>query len=139
MVAGDGVHQLILEDGKPVAKAGDDVAPKIFAGLQEQSVMTLGGVVRRQRRQRAVQLIDAHGSEDLIHVAQAPLLDGQQIAFFIPQIADVVDQSHQEIQLRTAPKVIGLLGTGGVLDNGVGHRLHQIRFCVQSIETVPAI
>ena len=25
------------------------------------------------------------------------------------------------------------------MDNGVGHRLHQIRFCVQSIEAVPAI
>ena len=139
MVAGDGVHQLILEDGKPVAKAGDDVAPKIFAGLQEQSVMTLGGVVRRQRHQRAVQLIDAHGGKDLIHVAQTPLLDGQQITLFIPQIADVVDQGHQEIQLRTAPEVVGLFGAGGVLDDGVGHRLYQICFRVQSIATVPAI
>ena len=69
MVAGDGVHQFVLEDGKPVAKAGDDVAPEIFAGLQEQSVVTFGGVVRRQRRQRAVQLIDAHGGKDLIHIA----------------------------------------------------------------------
>ena len=139
MVAGDGVHQFVLEDGKPVAKTGDDIAPEIFAGFQEQSMMTLGGVVRRQRRQRAVQLIDAHGGKDLIHVAQTPLLDGQQITLFIPQIADVVEQSHQEIQLRTAPEIVGLLGTGGILDNGVGHRLHQIRFRVQSIETVPAI
>ena len=139
MVAGDGVHQFVLEDGKPITKAGDDVAPEVFAGLQEQSVMALGGVVRRQRRQRAVQLIDAHGGEDLIHVAQTPLLDGQQITLFIPQIADIVDQGHQEIQLRTAPEIVGLLGTGGILDNGVGHRLYQICFCVQSIETVPAI
>ena len=27
VVAGDGVHQFVLEDGKPVAKTGDDVAP----------------------------------------------------------------------------------------------------------------
>ena len=97
MVAGDGVHQFVLEDGKPITKAGDDVAPEVFARLQEQSVMPLGGVVRRQRRQCAVQLIDAHGGKDLIHVAQTPLLDGQQITLFIPQIADIVDQSHQEI------------------------------------------
>ena len=139
VVAGDGVHQLILEDGKSITKAGDDVAPEVFAGFQEQSMMALGRVIGRQRRQRAVQLIDAHGGKDPIHVAQTPLLDGQQIPLFIPQIADVVDQGHQEVQFRTAPKVIGLLGTGGVLDNGVGHRLHQIRFCVQAIETVPAI
>ena len=101
--------------------------------------MALGGVVRRQRCQRAVQLIDAHGGKDMIHVAQTPLLDGQQITLFIPQIADVVDQGHQEIQLRTAPEVIGLFGAGGILDDGVGHRLHQIRFRVQAIETVPAI
>ena len=69
MVAGDGVHQLILEDGKPVAETGDDVAPEIFACLQEQPVMALGGVIGRQRRQRAVQLIDAHGGKDLIYVA----------------------------------------------------------------------
>lgn len=86
-----------------------------------------------------VQLIDAHGGKDLIHVAQTPLLDGQQITLFIPQIADVVDQGHQEIQLRTASEIIGFLGTGGILDDGVGHRLYQICFCVQSIETVPAI
>ena len=139
VVAGDGVHQFVLEDGKPVAKAGDDIAPEIFAGFQEQPMMALGRVIRRQRRQRAVQLIDAHGGEDLIHVAQTPLLDGQQITLFIPQIADVVNQSHQEIQLCTAPEIVSLLGAGCVLDNGVGHRLHQIRFCVQSIETVPAI
>ena len=102
-------------------------------------MVALGGVIGRQRRQRAVQLIDAHGGKDLIHVAQTPLLDGQQIALFIPQIADIMDQGHQEIQLCTAPEIVGLLGTGGVLDNGVGHRLHQICFCVQSIETVPAI
>ena len=101
--------------------------------------MALGGVIGRQRRQCAVQLIDAHGGKDLIHVAQTPLLDGQQITLFIPQIADIVDQGHQEIQLRTAPEVIGLFGAGGILDDGVGHRLYQIRFCVQSIETVPAI
>ena len=139
MVAGDGVHQFVLEDGKPITKAGDDVAPEIFACLQEQPVMALGGVIGRQRRQRAVQFIDAHSGENLIHIAQPPLLDGQQIPLFIPQIADVVDQGHQEVQFRTAPKVIGLLGTGGVLDNGVGHRLHQIRFRVQSIEAIPAI
>ena len=102
-------------------------------------MMALGGVIGRQRCQRAVQFIDAHGGEDLIHVAQAPLLDGQQITLVIPQIADVVDQCHQEIQLRTAPEIVGLLGTGGVLDDGVGHRLHQIRFRIQAIETVPAI
>lgn len=102
-------------------------------------MVAFGGVVRRQRRQCAVQLIDAHGSKDLIHVAQTPLLDGQQITLFIPQIADIMDQGHQEIQLRTTPKVIGLFGAGGILDDGVGHRLHQIRFRVQAIETVPAI
>ena len=69
MVAGNGVHQLILEDGKSITKAGDDVAPEIFAGFQEQPMVALGRMVRRQRRQRAVQFIDAHGGKDLIHVA----------------------------------------------------------------------
>ena len=53
----------------------------------------------------------------------------------------IYDAAHT-FGVKYKDKGIGLYGDasmGGILDNGVGHRLHQIRFCVQSIETIPAI
>ncbi len=50
-----------------------------------------------------------------------------------------MDQRHEEIQFRAAPEVVRLPWARGVLDNGVGHRLSQLGFLVQSIQAVPAI
>lgn len=43
MVAGDLVHQGILEDRQSVAQSNGDVAPQVFPGLEEQAVVPLAG------------------------------------------------------------------------------------------------
>ncbi len=83
MVAGDGVHQLVLEDGQPVAQADGDAAPQVFLGLEEQAVMAFGRVVGRQLGQGSVDVLDALMGQHLVHISQPPFLDGQQIALSV--------------------------------------------------------
>lgn len=47
VVAGDLVHQRILKDREPVAKADDDVAPEVFSCFQKEAVGPFGGMLRR--------------------------------------------------------------------------------------------
>ncbi len=48
VVPGDGVHQLVLKNSQPVAQSNGNVAPEIFPGLEEQTVVALGRVLRGQ-------------------------------------------------------------------------------------------
>ena len=139
MVPGDGVHQLVLEDGQAVAQADGDAAPQVFLGLEEQAVVALGRVVRGELGQGAVDVLDALMGQKLVHVPQSPLFNGEQIALGVLQIHHVVDQRHEEIQLRAAPEVVCLTGPRGVLDDGVGHRLGQLGVLVQPIQAVPTV
>ena len=139
MVASDLIHQRVLKDGKPVAQADDDIAPEVFAGLQEQTVWPLGRMLRRQLCQNAVDLVYTFIGQDLIDIAKAALLDGEQIAPGVLQVADIVDERHEQIQLSTAPEVVCFIGTGGILDDGVGHRAHKVWVGVQTGQTVPSI
>ena len=139
MVAGDLVHQRILKDREPVAKADDDVAPEVFSCFQKEAVGAFGGMLRRQLRKDAVDLVDAFIGEDLIDVSEAALLQRKKIAAGILQIADIVDKCHQEVQFRTAPEVIRLLGAGGILNDGVGHGGYKVRICFQSRKAVPTV
>lgn len=59
VVAGDLVHQRILKDRKTVAKTDDDIAPEVFSCLQKEAVGAFGGMLRRQLRKDAVDLVDA--------------------------------------------------------------------------------
>lgn len=77
--------------------------------------------------------------EDLIDVSEAALLQRKKIAAGILQIADIVDKCHQEVQFRTAPEVIRLLGAGGILNDGVGHGGYKVRICFQSRKAVPTV
>ena len=95
MVAGDLVHQRVLKDREAVAQADDDVAPKVFSRLQEQSVRALGRMFRRKFRQNAVDLIDAFIGEDLIDVSETALLQREKIAAGVLQITDIVDKRHE--------------------------------------------
>ena len=97
MVAGDLVYQGILEDRQAVAKANGDVAPEVFPCLEEQSVVPLRRMIRWQLRQGAVDVIDALFRQHAVYVAKTALLDGEQVALFVLQVADVVDEGHQEI------------------------------------------
>ena len=139
MVAGNRIHQLILENGQAVAQSNGDIPPEVFPGLEEQAVVPLGRVFRGQLGQGAVDLLDALVGQQLVHIPQPPLFDGQQLAVGVLQIADVVDEGHEQIQLRPAPEVVRLLGTGGVLNDGVGHRLHQLGLLIQGVQAVPAV
>ena len=139
MVAGDLVHQRILKDRETVAKADDDIAPEVFSRLQKEPVWSLGRMLRRQLRKDAVDLVDAFIGEDLIDVSEAALLQRKKIAAGILQIADIVDERHQEVQFRTAPEVIRLLGAGGILNDGVGHGGYKVRICFQSRKAVPTV
>ena len=139
MVASDLIHQRVLKDGKPVAQADDDIAPEVFAGLQEQTVRPLGGMLRRQLCQDTIDLVDTFVGKNLIDVAKATLLDGEQIAPGVFHVADIVDERHEQVQLCTAPEVVCLIRPGSVLDNGIGHRGHEVWVGVQIGKTVPAI
>lgn len=101
--------------------------------------MSLCRVLRRKLGQDVIDLIDALVSQNLIDVAQTALLDGQQPSLLVLEIADIMNERHQQIQLRAAPEVVRLPGTGSVLNDRVGHRLHQFRFRVQRVQTVPAV
>ena len=96
-------------------------------------------MLRGELGQSAVDFLDALVGQQLVHIPQSPLFDGQQLAVGALQVADVVDEGHKQIQLRPAPEVVRLLGAGGVLDNGVGHRLHQLGLLVQGVQAVPAV
>ena len=50
-----------------------------------------------------------------------------------------MDERHEQIQLRPAPEVVRLFWAGGVLDNRVCHRLHQMSLLLQGVQAVPAI
>lgn len=80
VVAGDFVHQRILKDREPVAKTDDDIAPEVFPCLQKEAVGPFGGMLRRQLRKDAVDLVDAFIGEDLIDVSEAALLQRKKIA-----------------------------------------------------------
>ena len=97
MVAGDLIHQWVLEHRETVAETDDDVAPKVFSRLQEEAVGTLGRMLRRELRQRAVDLVDALIGEDLINITKAALLQGKQVSALILLIADIVDERHEKI------------------------------------------
>ena len=97
MVAGDLIHQRVLEHREAVAETDDDVAPKVFSRLQKQPVGTLGRMLRRKLRQRAVDLVDALIGEDLINITKAALLQGKQVSALILLIADIVDERHEKI------------------------------------------
>ena len=139
MVAGDLIDQRILEHRKAVAKSDDDIAPEVFSRLQEEAVGTLGRMLRRKLRQRAIDLVDALIGEDLINIAKAALLQGKQVSALILFITDVVDQRHEKVQLRTAPEVVGFLGTGGILNDGVCHGGHKVGVSIQPRKAVPAV
>ena len=139
MVAGDLIDQRILEHRKSVAQSDDDIAPEVFSRLQEEAVGTLGRMLRRELRQRAVDLVDALIGEDLIDIAKAALLQGKQVSTLILFITDIVDQRHEKVQLRTAPEVVCFIGTGGVLNNGVGHGGHKVGVGIQPRKAVPAV
>ena len=96
-------------------------------------------MVGRELGKDAVELRDAHGGQHLVDLSEAALLDGQQPSVFVLQIGDIVDHRHEQIQLRPAPEVVGLMGAGGVLDDRVCHGLHQLRFGVQTVKAVPAV
>ena len=139
VVPGDLVHQLILVDGQPVAQSNDDVAPKIFFRFEEQTMMATGRVVRRQGSQFPVDCFNTLVSDDPVDLANASPLNGQQLAALIPQIADVVQQRHQQIQLGAAPEVVDLFGTGSILDDGGGYGLHQLGLPFQTVQAVPTV
>ena len=139
VVACDFIYQGVLKDCKPVAKADDNIAPEVFPCLQKQTVRPLCRMLRRKLCQNAVDLIDTFVGKDLIDVTKAALLDGQQVALGVLQITDIVDECHEQVQLRTAPEVVGLIRPGGVLDNGVGHCGHKVGIGVQIGQTVPPI
>ena len=106
MVARDLVRQTALKDRQPVAKANDDVASEIFLCLEEQTMRILGRVFRWQGFEFTVDFLNALRRDHAVHVAKAALLNGEQIPVCIAQIDDVVDERHQEVQLRPAPEVI---------------------------------
>ena len=139
VVACDFIYQGVLKDCKPVAKADDNIAPEVFPGLQEQTVRSLCRMLRRKLCQNTVDLIDAFVGKDPIDVTKAALLDGQQVALGILQITDIVDECHEQVQLGTAPEVVSLVGSRGVLDDGVGHGGHKVGIGVQIGQTVPPI
>ena len=139
MVPGDGVHQPILEDCQPVTQANGDIAPEVLPRFQKQAVVPLDRVLRRQGRQGAVDLLDAFVCHDLVHIPQPPLLNGQQVPAGVLQVADIVDEGHEQVQLRPAPEIVRLPGAGGVLDDGVGYGLHQMGLRIQGVEAVPAV
>ena len=139
MVPGDGIHQFALVNGQSVSEADDDVAPQILPRLQEQTVRPFRGVVRRQFRQYPVDVVDALVGQYLVDVADAALLNGEQVSLLVSQVADVVDERHKQIQFGAAPEVVRFLGAGGVGDDGVRHRLDQLRLRVQPVEAVPAV
>lgn len=58
---------------------------------------TLGRMLRRKLRQRAVDLVDALIGEDLINITKAALLQGKQVSALILLIADIVDERHEKI------------------------------------------
>ena len=97
MVPGDGVHQLVLEDGQPVAQADGNAAPEVFLGLEKQAGVAFGRMVRRELGLGAVDFLDALVGNHLVHVAQAALFDGQQVSVGVLQIDDVVNQRHEQV------------------------------------------
>ena len=97
MVAGDLIDQRILKDREAVAEADDDIAPEVFSRFEEQTVRTFGRMLRRQLRQRAVDLIDALVGENIVNVAKAALFQRQQVPALILFVADIVDQRHEKI------------------------------------------
>ena len=139
VVAGDGVHQFILKDGEPVAQADGDAAPQVFLGFEEKTMVALGRVVWRKLGQGAVDVLDALMGQHLVHVPQPPLLNGQQLALAVLQVYNIMNQRHEQVQLRAAPEVVRLPWAGGILDDGVCYRLGQLRLPVQPIQAVPAI
>ena len=58
---------------------------------------TLGRMLRRKLRQRAVNLVDALIGEDLINITKAALLQGKQVSAFVLFITDIVDERHEKI------------------------------------------
>ena len=50
-----------------------------------------------------------------------------------------MDERHQEVQLRPAPEVVGLLRPRRILHDRIRYRLHELRLCVKAIQTVPAV
>ena len=139
VAAGDLVHKGILVKRQPIAQAGNDVAPQGILCFQEEAVVALGRVVRRQRGQLAVDLVDAVVGDHPVDRADAALLDGQQVPAGVLQIADVVEQRHEQVQLRSRPEVVRLLRRGCVLNDGVRHGLNQLSLGVQAVEAVPAV
>ena len=59
--------------------------------------MALGRVLRGQLGQGAVDLLDALVGQQLVHIPQPPLFDGEQLAVGVLQIADVVDEGHKQV------------------------------------------
>ena len=60
-------------------------------------MVPLGRVVRGQLGQDAVDLIDALMGQKPVDVSKAALLNREQIALFVPQVADIVDERHEQI------------------------------------------
>ena len=99
----------------------------------------LGRMLQRQSFELAVDLLNALRCDHAVHIAESALLNGEKISVGIAQVDDVVDERHQEVQLRPAPEVVGLLRPRRVLHDRVGHRLHELRLGVQTIQAVPAV
>lgn len=74
---GNLVHQSVLEDGQPVVQVDGDVAPEAFTGLEEQAVVTLGRMFRRQGRQDLVGLLNVLFRQQAVYIPKPPSLDGE--------------------------------------------------------------
>ena len=66
-----------------------------------------GRMLWRQSFELAVDLLNALRRDHAVHIAEPTLLNGEKISVGIAQVDDVVDERHQEVQLRPAPEVVG--------------------------------
>ena len=66
-----------------------------------------GRMLRREGFELAVDLLNALRRDHAVHIAESALFNGEQIPVCIAQIDDIVNERHQEVQLRPAPEVVG--------------------------------
>ena len=139
MVSCDLIHQAALKDRQSVAETNDDVAPEVFLCLEEQTVRILSRMLRREGFELAVDFLNALRCDHAVHIAEPTLFNGEQIPVGIAQVDDIVDERHQEVQFCTTPEVVGFLWPRRILHDRVGYRLHELRLCVKTVQTVPAV
>ena len=140
VVGGDFVHQRVLEHRQAVAQSNGDVAPDLPVGQLENTIGRQRRVTFGQRLKAPLQIPKGLVGEHPVNGPERPLLNREQFRGAGDGLGcDIVHQSHEQIELRLFPKVLPLVGVGGILDDDLRDGLHQVFVLLNPAQAVPGI